>query len=158
MWEALIPIVATGGLFAMIAFIVKVTTDAGRRKEQLKALSEFHSRLLDKFGSSSDFGQFLQSEGGARLLDTLSAERAVDGPRDRILRSVSAGVILAVVGVGLMVVGALIPFDDARGFAALGGICLALGIGFLLAAVVTFRLARSLGLLDSAGEPRDRRA
>ncbi len=158
MWENLVPMVVTVALFTMIGFIVKVTVDAGRRKEQLKTLSEFHNRLLERFGSSSDFGQFLQSEGGVRLLDTLSAERTLDGPRDRILRSVSAGVILTTVGIGVIAVGWVIPFDDRRGFAALGGICLSLGIGFFASAALTFRLARSLGLFEPPSGPRDQPA
>ncbi len=134
-------------LFVMIAFIVRTMADGRRRREHLKTVTEFHNRLLDKLGSVSDFAQFLQTDGGARFLDTLSSERGSSGPRDRIMRSTSAGIILLALGIALLIIGWMMPYDRGA-FGVLGGIVLSLGIGFLLSSAASFRLAKTLGLLD----------
>lgn len=148
MWSDVAPMVVGIALFIMIAFIVRTVADGRRRREHLKTVTEFHNRLLDKLGSVSDFAQFLQTDGGSRFLDTLSTERGSAGPRDRIIRAVSAGVVLSAVGLGLMLIGVWVPFDDDGGFSILGAITLSLGVGFLLSSAASYRVARTLGVLD----------
>ena len=53
---AFIPMVASVGLFSLIAWIVFVVADGRRRREQLKVSSEFHSKILEKLGSAAEFG------------------------------------------------------------------------------------------------------
>jgi len=43
------------GFFSLIAWIVFVFADGRRRREQLKVLSEFHSKILEKLGSAAEF-------------------------------------------------------------------------------------------------------
>jgi hypothetical protein len=151
------PMVVGIAFFTMIAFIVRTVADGRRRREHLKTVTEFHNRLLDKLGSVSDFAQFLQTDSGGRLLDTLSTERGAAGPRDRIMRNTSAGIILLALGVALMFVGWMMPYDRGA-FGAIGGIILSLGVGFLLSSAASFRLAKALGVLDQDAGARAPRA
>jgi len=149
------PMLMGMSFFVMIGFIVKTVADGRRRREHLKTVTEFHNRLLDKLGSVSDFAQFLQTDGGSRFLDTLSSERGSSGPRDRIMRAVSVGIVLGALGLGLLLIGFWVPFDDEGGFRILGAVCLSLGVGFLLSSVASYRVAKSLGVLDeTAAGPR----
>ena len=141
------PMLVGIAFFTMIAFIVKTVADGRRRREHLKTITEFHNRLLDKLGSVGDFAQFLQTEGGTRFLDTLSSERGSSGPRDRIMRNTSAGIILLALGAGLVVSSWMLPYDRGA-FGVLGAIVLSLGVGFLLSSAASLRLARALGVLD----------
>mgnify|MGYP001570659886 CR=1 FL=1 len=156
MMGELIPMVLGVAFFSMIGFIFKVVVDGRRRREHLKIVTEFNSRLLDRLGSVSEFGQFLQTEGGARFLDTLSIEHDSAGPRERILRAVQTGVILTLLGLGFLTLGGLFSFDD-HAFTVLGVIVLSLGVGFLLSSAASYRLARALGLLDAASAGRSNR-
>lgn len=149
MWSEIAGIMAGVALFIMIGFIVKTIVDGKRRQEHLKAAMEFNNRLLDKLGSVGDFAQFLQSDGGTRLLGALSTERGAIGPRDRMLRAVHTGIILAVLGAGLLLLGWLYAFDDDA-FTVIGVVSLSLGVGFLLSSAASYRLARSLGVLDES--------
>ncbi len=149
MWADFAPMLVGIAFFVMVGFIVKTVVDGRRRQEHLKTVTEFNNRLLDKLGSVSDFAQFLQSDGGARFLDTLSTERGVLGPRERMLRAVQTGVILSVVGVGFLLLGWLYAFDEDA-FTVLGVIILSLGLGFLLSSAASYRLARTLGVLDES--------
>ena len=70
----LVPIVASGGFFALVAWIVFVFVDGKRRREQLKVTSEFNTKILDKMGSTAEFGAFLDTDGGKRFMKSLTVE------------------------------------------------------------------------------------
>jgi fructose-specific phosphotransferase system IIC component len=149
----MIPIVIMTGLFVLIGFIVKTVADGRRRREHLKTVTEFHNRLLDKLGSISDFAQFLQTDGGSRFLDTLSSERSSTGPRERIMRAVHVGTIMTVVGLGLLVISFSLSHDKAP-LGVLGGIVLSIGVGYLASSAASYRLAKTLGVLEEADAGR----
>jgi hypothetical protein len=151
----MIPILLGLGFFGMIAWIVYVVVDGSRRKERLKVFTEFHSKLIDRMGSSAEFSAFLQSDGGRRFLETLSVEKG--HPADRILNAVQMGLVLAGLGIGFIVAGEVGVNPtvshtqwDVNGFRVAGVIFASTGIGFLLSAVSSFVLARSLGVLRQA--------
>ena len=106
------------GFFAMVAFIVYVIVDTGRRRH-LQA-SEFHARILEKAGSAQELGLLLNSEGGAKLLASLAAPRASGtSVYSRILRAVQTGLVLLSLGVGLFMIGWWNPLLPPRGHAVL---------------------------------------
>lgn len=144
--EVIAPMVAALGLFTMIGWIVFVVVDGRRRQERLKVFTEFHARLLDRIGSAREFGEFLQTSGGSRFLESLSMEKG--GPQTRILRSVQIGVVLVAVGIGFLTLGLMYPLNEGtEGFRIAGTLTLSFAIGFLLSAVVAHRVAKSLGLM-----------
>lgn len=153
----LIPILLGLGCFAAVAFIVYVIVDSRRRGEQLKVMSEFQSRLLDRMGSPRELGEFLDSEGGARFLNAIATERR--HPAERILRSTSIGIVLAGLGLAFWLIRvAVVTHPDARalfGGLAILGICA--GLAFLVSAATSVRLSRSLGTLDG-DRPKPRTA
>jgi hypothetical protein len=153
----LAPLLGGLGFFTLVGFIFWIVVDGRRRREHLKIATEFNNRLLERMGSVGEFSQFLQTEGGARFLNTLSTERGAIGPRDRILRAVHVGVILAVLGIGLATVGFMIGPTDEGAFTVLGVIVLSLGVGYLLSSAASYRLARSLGVLEEQGVAKSAR-
>ena len=48
--------------------------DGKRRREQLKVTSEFNTKILDKMGSTAEFGAFLDTDGGKRFMKSLTVE------------------------------------------------------------------------------------
>ena len=95
--EMLIPMVVGTSFFALIGWIVFVFVDGRRRREQLKVMTDFHTRALDKMGSTADFGNFLETDGGKRFLKSLTIEGL--GPRQRIVRSTERGILCLVIGI-----------------------------------------------------------
>jgi hypothetical protein len=146
------PMLAALGLFAMLSWIAWVVVEGRRRRERLKLMTEFHNRLLDKIGSAREFGEFLQTEGGERFLDSLSIERS--RPTERILRSIQAGVVLSLLGLTLLLLAW--SFDD-RVFLLVGAMGLAIGAGFLVSSVLTLRLSRAWGLIEGGESARSER-
>lgn len=141
--------------FASVAYIVWVLANTAQRTRRMRMIADFNKGLLDRFGSAKDFGEFVQTEAGARFMHDLAAEPISLGPHERILRAAQFAAVLTCLGVGLLVFVFFSPAfaDKPRAtIQGLGVISLALGIGFAVSALASYRLSTLLGLFHS-GEP-----
>ena len=145
--DQLVPIVAIIMVFGGTVAVFWVVFSTIRRLKVARTQAEVHSRLIEKVGSSQEFLTFLDSESGKQLVASIGIEQPSRNPYNRILASVQAGVILVCVSIALLFLGVSYA-DVAEGFKVLGGLGLALGIGFLISAGLSYRLSKSFGLLD----------
>jgi hypothetical protein len=147
------------GEMVLLGLVIVVV--AVRLQERARLRFELQARLVERFSSPAELQQFLESDGGRRLIESLSPSRS---PALRILLTIQAGIVLLVVGVALVFVAP--AHGEAAGgqnVIAAGEITAALGLGLLVAAVVTRRLSRAWGLeadaavaLESATSRADR--
>jgi hypothetical protein len=137
----LIPLTA----FFVVGWIVHTLVDGYRRKERMRTFTEFYGRLLDRMSTPKEFGDFLQTTGGQRFLETLSVERG--HPIERVLRGVQAGLVLLALGMGSIAAGTQAGWDDRASLRVSGIIVMMTGVGFLLSATASFSITKSLGLL-----------
>ena len=148
--EILIPL----GAFVMASWIVYITVTGLRRWHQQRMLGQFQAKLLDRIGSVNELGAFLNTEAGASFLRGLtSVTEEGAGPQIRILRAVQSGAVLATLGVGLYLYGWLtptIPGALTNAINAVATIFCGIGVGFLVSAAVSYRLAKQMRLLDTA--------
>jgi len=143
-------IIIDPSLFFMIGYIAWLWANAAYRRQRTRMLTEFHGKLLDRLGSVSDFSQFLQTDAGARFMRDLASEPLpTSGAQERILRAAQVGAVLICLGVGLLVLGLFnaVPGRGDEGLTAIGVIALSVGVGFVISATVSYRLAGVLGLL-----------
>jgi hypothetical protein len=112
--------------------------------------TEVQKSLLEKFNSSQELNAFLESPGSQRLLGDISLQRRQSGIRERILGSVSAGVILSVFGLAFFI---LAVAGNEKKLVVPGVLFLALGIGLLAAAAVSHRLGKMWELTNGTPEP-----
>jgi hypothetical protein len=145
--EVFIPL----GAFAMIIAVVVVVARANvaRSEHRLQA----HARMLDRFGSSSEFVSFLQTAEGRGYLQTVSM-----GPRKtqkaKIIGAVRTGVVITILSIGLMAVSFLVGFSrpmEEPPF-VMGFLGLFLGAGFLASAVVSWSLTKAWKM-DEGAQP-----
>lgn len=159
----LVPIIIVPTVFLVTGWVVYVIVDGFRRRQQLRLATEFHAKLLDRIGSAKEFGEFLNTSGGAKFLDSLAIERE-GGPHIRILRALQAGLVLVALGVGLFLLigSATLTFgvpaeferDAEDGLAVLATITTSIGTGLLLSAAASFGLSKRLGLINGESEHR----
>lgn len=151
MWNSLIPMVIVGTVFGTFAFVFNAFMTARREQSRLKVMTEFHSRLLDKVGSTAEFVQFLQTDGGVKFLDSLAVGRGTGGrPSDRIVRAAQTGIVVTALGLGFLVVGGIVYDIEGRTAAsAFGVLLIALGVGYMLSSFAAHRLSKQFGLLDA---------
>ena len=135
-------------IFSTIGFIVWVLINGWQRRQQVRLLTDFNSRLLERIGSVKDFSEFLQTDGGAKFMDRVTASGTPPDIRMTILRAVQTGLVLLALGAGLLLLAWILrarwPYGDADVFTITGVIALSLGVGFLLSGGASYRLASGL--------------
>jgi hypothetical protein len=133
--------------------------DYKRWSRLAKVQTDAHTKLLDRFTANDDLLAYVQTPAGAKFLESSpisldAAPRSVGAPMSRILWSVQGGVVLIAGGIGLHIVGGQVsdPASQAasQSFHALGVIGIALGLGFVISAIVSFIISQRLGLIDPA--------
>ena len=149
--EFFVPLAATLGFFALIAWIVFVIVDGRRRREQLKATSEFNAKILEKMGSTAEFGAFLETDGGKRFMKSLT----IEGPsaKTRMLGSTQTGIVCTAIGLAMLILGGIFYYLR-DGLWVIGGIVTACGIGFIVSTLASYRLSKALGLLDAGAQDK----
>jgi hypothetical protein len=133
---------------ALTGFVVWLLVAGWKHRTETRAAAEFNTRLLERISSFKDFSDFVQSEQGAKMMRGISSEVRSSGPADRILRAVSAGIVITMLGLGLCF---MAIFVNSGAAVFLGGVTTALGIGFLMSAAVSYRIAKSIGLVEPSG-------
>lgn len=128
------------------AWVIGKIIGAYRHRAELKAQSDLHNRLLEKFGSAEEFTAYLQSADGRVFFENLAVESA--SPLSKIINSIRVGTILTTLGVGFLILTKTARTDDAAD--ALFIVCIvagALGVGFLISSAISYRLAKTWGII-----------
>lgn len=115
-----------------------------RRQERSRAQFDLQRRMLEKFGSASEFVAFLESDSGRKFLEAISSETQTQA--SRVFGSIQKGAIFTLIGVVGFGVVALDP-GELVPLAVPSGIALAVGLGYLIAAFATYKLSKQWGLL-----------
>jgi hypothetical protein len=145
------PLIVFLSFIYMVGAVITAVLESRRRTQAIRSHADLLNRVLDKFGSSRDFIEVSESPGGRRLLEALGSEP--NGVGEKILSAVQRGIVLSVLGVGLLLLSLAIYATAVEEFIRIvGTVCLALGIGYLASSGLSYRLARSMGLLSPSGK------
>jgi hypothetical protein len=147
-------------------WIIRSLLDYRRWLRVTRVQAEVHGKLLDRFTSNEVLLSYVQTPAGRKVLESapipLDAEtsRTVSAPINRMLWSVQLGVIIAAGALGLLYISGREIQEIARPLFAMGSVGLAVGVGFVVSALVSYLLSRRLGLVAdrSADAPADMRA
>ena len=135
-------------IFSTLGFIVWVLVTGWQRRQHIRVMTDFNNKLLDRMGSVKDFSDFLQTDGGAKFIDRVTAGGTRPEIRWTILRSLQTGLVLLALGVGLIMLAWVLrsdfPYGENHVFSVTGTIALSLGIGFLLSAIAAYRVASGM--------------
>jgi hypothetical protein len=140
------------GAFVTAGCVVYLAADASKRQRRLKAQTELHGRLLDKFTSAQEVVEFLQTPSGAQFVESFAGDR--EEPASGILRSTHRGIILVIVAAGCLFLSWYYRYSGENPLLVIGVILLCLGVGFLVSAVVAQRLSRTLMPAQRTGNSR----
>ncbi len=109
-------------------------------QSRMQTRMNLHTQLLAKFSSGAEFTEFISSKGGQQFVESLWMPR--ENSRERIMRSMRTGIITAAAGIGMIFM---------MGFNSPAVIVLAIGVGFLVSAMVSRRMSEKMDLL----QPKD---
>jgi hypothetical protein len=132
-----IPILGIFCSSAMVVLVVWLVTRSRQRKVEVQV--EMQSKLIDRFGSAPDLIEFLQSPAGRQFVSGVNVAPALL-TRERILTGFSRAIVLTMVGASFLFLTFL--YDD--GFAVPAAILTSLGVGYLIATIVSYKLSGRL--------------
>ncbi len=145
MAEMISMIVVLPVTFGMMGWGLKLFLGFLQQRRITRSHFELQGKLLDTLGATPETLQYLSSDQGARLVEATLRERT--DPRGRILTSIQIGIVLSFVAVAFLMLRGQVA-DADQGFAVIGGLGLALGLGFLAAGGVAFALSKTWGLIN----------
>jgi hypothetical protein len=146
-------------IIGVLAWLIRTLIDYRRWLRLSRVQTETHTKLLDRITSNEDLMAYMQTPAGRRFLELApisldSANRPLGAPLNRILWSVQAGVVLALGGIGMLIISRRTVPEVAGPVMAIGILAVAIGAGFAVSAVAAWMLSKRLGLL----EPRPQNA
>jgi hypothetical protein len=112
---------------------------------KMRQKSQLQNKILEKFTTVQEFNDFIQSKEGNTFLKFLSYNGPT--PRQKILSSLSKGVIITFVGISLILVGQIFS-QEMKYFLAFGIVFIALGVGFLVSTFISYTLSKKWGIID----------
>jgi hypothetical protein len=147
-------LMAFAAFLTAVTWVIRSVIDYRRWLRLSKIQVEVHGKLMDRLSSNEDLLAYMQSTAGRRFLESApipvdTGARAMSAPVARILWSAQAGVIIALGGFGLQWVSRRVDVEElSQGLYVMGTVGSALGVGFILSAVVAYLLSRRLGLVE----------
>ena len=152
--EDLAPTIAILAIFFSFAYVARVFLDHRARMKIAQLQSDIHMKVLDRFSSAQEIAAYMESAAGKKLLETSHDEGSAT--YRRVQGAMIAGFVLLAGGVGLLNASvAFVSADDIRGLTVFGTLLKYLGLGFLVASLSTYLLAKQWGLINGRGGKDD---
>lgn len=158
--DQMVPMLVAFAFIAATAGLVNVLLRNRRWSRVFKLQTEVHGKLIDRFGSSQEILNYMQTDAGRRFLEAAPISLEAAGEErwpavlQRVLMPLSAGLVLTLLGAGLL----FLRHSVAGGETPLllfGVVALMPGLGCMIAAGITWVLAQRMGLIpqtNRAGE------
>jgi hypothetical protein len=161
MFNGLAAFIGIAMAIGVVVWLIRTFIDYRRWSRLAKVQTEVHTKLLDRFTANDDLLAYIKSPAGAKFLESSPIKldpgpRSVGAPLARILWSVQGGVVLIAAGVGLQIVGGRVADDAAQPLYALGVLAIALGLGFVISAIISFVISQRMGLIEPPPPPAPR--
>ena len=152
--EELVPAIILVGLATVLFWILRTFSDNNTRRKVFETRAGLHRDLVNRFGSGEELAAYVRSPAGRDVFGPAPAEGP--NPYKRILAAVQAGIVLVAVGAGLVTLSQTGWYgsDGRDGFAFLGILAFALGAGFLVSALASWKLSQRFGLIATAPQPQ----
>ena len=128
-------------MFVFMGWLIMIVLEWLRMRHK----SQLQDKILAKFTTVQEFTDFVQSEEGNKFLKFLSYNGSA--PTQKILSSLSRGVIILFIGVSLILIGQIFP-EEMKYFLVFGVVLIALGLGFLVSTFISYILSKKWGILE----------
>jgi hypothetical protein len=147
-------------VFAMLIWLIRILLENRRWSRVFRMQTEVHSKLLDRFASSEELLHYMESEPGRRFLEAdpipieFARDQRLPGGLARVLGPLQIGIVLTLLGLGLLLLQRSRRLEDiSAGLLVVGVATLMPGIGFIISALISWRIGAQLGLLPQRPTP-----
>ena len=138
-------------ILGALLWLIHVFLENRRWGRIFQLQTDVHSKLIEKFGTSTEVLTYMGTEAGKRFLEAtpiavgFDRNQPVPTPVARVLTPLQIGIVMTMLGLGLILLRHSIS-DGATPLLVFGTIVLMPGLGFIISAGITWVLARRLGL------------
>jgi hypothetical protein len=135
-----------------LIWLIRIFLESRRWTRIFRLQSEVHAKLIDRFANNQELLNYMETEPGKRFLEASPIPVAVDrnqplpGGLARVLGPLQLGIVLTLLGIGLLILQHSLP-DIADGLLVFGMVALMPGLGFIISALITWRISMRLGLM-----------
>jgi hypothetical protein len=143
-------------VIALLYSLLRQTLEYRKWRRQIQIQTDIHTKLLDRMTNNQELLAYIETPPGRRFLEAggplalPSAAAATIAPVTRILWSVQLGVVLVAAGVGFWIARTSISDADlAVVFQIMGSLAMAVGVGFVVSALLSWALSLRMGLISA---------
>jgi hypothetical protein len=143
-------------IVSTLTWLIRSLIDYRRWIRLSKVQADAHNKLVDRLTANEELLAYVQSPAGAKFLESAPialdpGARRIGAPFNRILWSAQDGLVLIAGGLGLRYVAAVVTDPEAvEPFMAMGVFGMAIGLGFLLSAGLSYVMSKHLGLFNGS--------
>jgi hypothetical protein len=157
-WRQVFDGIGIFGGFAMaigvVVWLIRTIVDYRRWSRLARVQTDAHTKILDRFTANEDLLAYIQSPAGSKFLESSpikldAGPRSVGAPLARILWSVQGGLVLLAGGIGLQTVSGRFTDESAQPLHVLGVLGIAVGVGFVISAIISYVISQRLGLIET---------
>lgn len=147
-----IPFLVFVCILVALLWLTHVFLENRRWGRIFKLQTDVHSKLIERFGTSAEVLTYMGTEAGKRFLEAtpiavgIERKQPVPSPVARVLTPLQIGIVMALLGLGLIMLRHSIS-EGATALLIFGTIILMPGLGFIISAGITWILAWRLGLM-----------
>lgn len=143
------------GAVGALLWLIRMLLENRRWSRVFRQQTEIHSKLIDRFATNQELLEYMNTESGRRFLEAapipIDPDRSHPVPigMSRVIGPLQLGIVLTMLGIGLLIVEHNLR-EFAGPFLLAGMVALMPGLGFIISAIVTWRLNARLGLTPQA--------
>ena len=125
-----------------------------RWRRQVQIQTDVHTKLLDRMTNNQELLAYMDTAAGRRFLEVpmpmaASSPASTLTPFARILWSVQIGVVVVATGAGFWIATTTLTDADLSSvFQVMGSLAMAVGIGFIVSALLSWALSLRMGLIS----------
>jgi hypothetical protein len=145
-------ILVSAGIVGSLLWLIRIFLENRRWSRIVRQQSDIHGKLIDRLANNQELFQYMESESGRRFLEAgpvpiaLEREQRLPGGLARVLGPLQFGIVLTLLGAGLLILQTQMP-NIADGLLVFGTVALMPGLGFIISAIITWRISARLGLM-----------
>lgn len=147
--------------FASLLWLIRILLENRRWSRLFRLQSEVHGKLIDRFATNQELLHYMETEPGKRFLEAapipvdFDRNQRIPGGLSRVLGPLQFGIVLSLLGMGLLILHRSLR-DFAEPLLIFGMVALMPGVGFIISAIVTWRISAQLGLMPQPAQTPDR--
>jgi hypothetical protein len=143
-------------VITLVYALLRQALEYRRWRRQIQIQTDIHTKLLDRMTNNQELLAYIETAAGRRFLEAPMPLMAAQSPSmsiapvARILWSAQIGVVLVAAGIGFWIARTSVDdVDLASVFQVMGSLAMAVGVGFVVSAMLSWALSQRMGLVSA---------